>query len=182
MKKIIVLLLTIAVILNLTACGKKKADLDTISDSNNGQNETTNTNDSNNQNIESNIVEESTSYNFKGYTETADWPGKDMWESYGLPEILMSDDVNGSVHISDKDWIYPLNGKDGIMIEARPSSSQIASVIDTLKNAGIEMKEDPNYELGYTGYYDNSGNDMKITVSETGLGKLTITIIVSPTD
>lgn len=127
-------------------------------------------------------AETSSAYNFKGYTETADWPGEDCWTSFGLPVLPMSDDVNGSVHLSDKEWIYPLNGSDGIMIEAHPGSSQIGAIISALNDAGIAMEEDADLDNTYTAYYQNGGNKMKITVSETDSGKITVTIITDPTD
>ena len=120
------------------------------------------------------------SYHFKGYTETADWPAADMWESFGLPELILTDDVSGAVHISDKEWIYPLNGSDGILIEAWPASSQIDAIVDTLKDAGVDMQEDQDLEKGYVGSYDNNGTKMKITVSETGSGKLSVLIVTNP--
>lgn len=126
-------------------------------------------------------TEPSTTYNFKGYTETADWPDAAAWASLGLPKLTMSDDVNGSVHISDKDWINPLNGSDGVMFEAKPKTSQIAAIVADLQGAGIEVSIDDNYENGFTGYYTFGGNKMKITVSETGTGKLTILVITNPT-
>lgn len=127
-------------------------------------------------------AETSSAYNFGGYTETADWPGEDLWTSFGLPVLPMSDDVNGSVHLSDKEWIYPLNGSDGIMIEAHPGSSQIEAIISILNDAGIAMEEDADLDNTYTAYYQNGGNKMKITVSETDSGKITVTIITDPTD
>ena len=123
----------------------------------------------------------STTYNFQGYTETADWPDADAWAGLGLPELTMSDDVNGSVHISDSDWIYPLNGSDGVMFEAWPQTSQIDAIVADLQNAGIEVTVDDSYENGYTGYYTFNGNQMMITVSETGSGKITILVITNPT-
>ena len=122
------------------------------------------------------------SYHFKGYTETAGWPAADMWESFGLPELILTDDVSGAVHISDKEWIYPLNGSDGILIEAWPASSQIDAIVDTLKGAGVDMNEDQDFEKGYAGSYDNNGTKMKITVSETGSGKLSVLIVTNPTE
>lgn len=123
-----------------------------------------------------------TGYNFKGYTETADWPEEEMWLSYGLPKLVLTDDVNGSVHISDKDWIYPLNGKDGILIEVRPETSQIDSLVEYLISTGIPMEEDSAFDKGYTAYYDNYGTLMKFTISETETGKLSLLIITDPTD
>lgn len=123
-----------------------------------------------------------TAYNFKGYTETADWPGEDCWKAYGLPVLPMSEDVNGTVHISDKDYIYPLNGADGIMIEAVPGASQLDAVVGVLKDAGIAMEEDQAFEKGYTAKYQNGDDEMKISVSETGSGKLTVTIITKPAE
>ena len=122
------------------------------------------------------------SYHFKGYTETADWPAADMWESFGLPELILTDDVSGAVHISDKEWIYPLNGSDGILIEAWPASSQIDAIVDALKDAGVDMQEDQDFEKGYVGSYDNNGTKMKITVSETGSGKLSVLIVTNPAE
>lgn len=124
----------------------------------------------------------STAYNFKGYTETADWPGEDCWTSFGLPVLPMGDDVNGTVHISDREWIYPLNGSDGIMFEAHPASSQIEEIINVLIDGGIAMEKDEDTENSYTAYYQNGGSEMKITVSESDSGKITVTIITGPTD
>ena len=131
---------------------------------------------------EDNAAEASAAYNFKGYTETADWPGEDCWTSFGLPVLPMSEDVNGTVHISDREWIYPLNGSDGIMMEAHPGSSQIGAIISALNDAGIAMEEDADLDNAYTAYYQNGGSKMKITVSETDSGKITVTIITNPTD
>lgn len=125
---------------------------------------------------------EETAYDFKGYTEVADWPDEAFWAHWGLPLLPMGEEVNGTVHISDKDWIYPLNGSDGILVEAKPESSRIDEILDAISEAGIEMEEDPDYEKGYTGYYTLDGKDMKATVSETGLGKLTVLIVENPTD
>jgi len=116
------------------------------------------------------------------YTETADWPGEDCWTSYGLPNLVFDEDVSGAVHISDKEWIYPLNGSDGILIEAWPASSQIDAIVDTLKDAGVDMQEDQDFEKGYVGSYDNNGTKIKITVSETGSGKLSVLIVTNPTE
>lgn len=121
-------------------------------------------------------------YNFRGYTETADWLDENSWAGLGLPILTMSDDVNGTVHISGKDWIYPLNGSDGILIECKPGSSQIDAIITDLQNAGINMEEDYSFYKGYVGRYSFAGNDMKITVYESELGRLSISIITNPTD
>ena len=124
----------------------------------------------------------STAYNFKGYTETADWLDENSWAGLGLPNLTMSDDVNGTVHISDKDWIYPLNGSDGVLIECTPGSSMIDAIIADLQNAGINMTEDSDFFKGYVGTYSYAGNNMKITVSETEIGKLSILVVTNPTD
>lgn len=124
----------------------------------------------------------SSAYNFKGYTETADWLDENSWAGLGLPNLTMSDDVNGTVHISDKDWIYPLNGSDGVLIECTPGSSQIDAIIADLQNAGINMTEDSDFYKGYVGTYSYAGNNMKITVSETEIGKLSVLVVTNPTD
>lgn len=124
----------------------------------------------------------STGYKFRGYTEVADWLDAASWEGLGLPELTLTEDVSGTVHISDKDWIYPLNGSDGVLIEVKTTESQIDGIVEALKAAGIDMYEDQGYETGYTGYYDRGSDKMKVTVSETGLGKLSIKVITNPTD
>lgn len=184
MKKFLVLTLSLLMVLSIVACGQKKPASSTENNPqpeqttvDSGSESQTNKPEENTQNVSS-----TTGYNFSGYTETADWPGEDCWKAYGLPTLPMSDDVNGSVHISDKDWIYPLNGSDGIMIEAYPGSSQIDTIVGILNDAGIAMEIDEDFENGYTAYYQNGGTNMKITVSETGSGRLTITIITEPTN
>ena len=67
-------------------------------------------------------------------------------------------------------------------LEAWPASSQIDAIVDTLKGAGMDMQEDQDFEKGYAGSYDNNGTKMKITVSETGSGKLTVLIVTNPTE
>lgn len=131
---------------------------------------------------EDEVTEGTTAYNFKGYTETADWLDESSWAGLGLPNLTMLDDVNGSVHISDKDWIYPLNGSDGVLIECTPSSSQIDSIIADIQNAGIDMTEDSDFYKGYVGTYSFAGNTMKITVSESEMGKISILVVTNPTD
>ncbi len=132
--------------------------------------------------VEAEIETETTAYNFSGYTETADWLDESAWAGLGLPMLTMTDDVNGMVHISDKDWIYPLNGSDGVLIECRPASSQFDAIISDLQNAGIDMCEDADFDRGCSGKYSYGGNDMKITVSETGSGKIAILVVTNPTD
>ena len=128
-----------------------------------------------------------TGYNFKGYTETADWPGEDCWSSYGLPNLVFDEDVSGTVHISDKDYIYPLNGSDGIMIEAHVKAQHLAKLMDILKNSDVALEEDDDYiNNGYSYYYKNGSKKMKLQLAEWGIGdntyKIQITIITEPTD
>lgn len=132
-------------------------------------------------------VEETTAYNFKGYTETADWPGEDCWTSYGLPNLVFDEDVSGIVHISDKDWIYPLNGSDGIMIEARITTPHLDELMEILNNSGVTLEEDDEYiNGGYSFYYQNNGTKMKLQLAEWEIDvndyKIQITIITDPTD
>lgn len=130
---------------------------------------------------------EASGYNFKGYTETADWPGEDCWISYGLPTLVFDEDVSGTVHISDKDWIYPLNGSDGIMIEARVTARHLDELMGILNNSGISLEEDDeSINNGYSFYYQNNGTKMKLQLAEweidANIYKLQITIITEPTD
>ncbi|MDO5328050.1 MAG: hypothetical protein Q4G00_15255, partial [Clostridia bacterium] len=130
---------------------------------------------------------EASGYNFKGYTETADWPGEDCWTSYGLPNLVFDEDVSGTVHISDKDYIYPLNGSDGIMIEARVTTRHLEDLMGILNNSGITLEEDDaSINNGYSYYYQNSGTKMKLQLAEWEIDantyKIQITIITNPTD
>lgn len=130
---------------------------------------------------------EASRYNFKGYTETADWPGEDCWTSYGLPNLVFDEDVSGTVHISDKDYIYPLNGSDGIMIEARVTTRHLEDLMGILNNSGITLEEDDaSINNGYSYYYQNSGTKMKLQLAEWEIDantyKIQITIITEPTD
>ena len=199
MKKFIVLLLTLAMVMSLVACGKKNEE-----NSETGSEEQVETAVENNDvadvtepeaatdeeeipegdNAE---VEETTAYNFKGYTETADWPGEDCWTSYGLPNLVFDEDVSGIVHISDKDWIYPLNGSDGIMIEARITTPHLDELMEILNNSGVTLEEDDEYiNGGYSFYYQNNGTKMKLQLAEWEIDvndyKIQITIITDPTD
>ena len=133
------------------------------------------------------VSAEAGGYHFKGYTETADWPGEDCWKSYGLPNLVFDEDVSGSVHISDKDYIYPLNGSDGIMIEAHVMTRHLENLIGILNNSGIALEEDDvPVNDGYSYYYQNNGTKMKLQLAEWEIGentyKLQITIITEPTD
>ena len=130
---------------------------------------------------------ETSGYNFKGYTETADWPGEDCWTSYGLPNLVFDEDVSGTVHISDKDWIYPLNGSDGIMIEARVTTQHLDELMEILNNSDVVLEETDEYiNEGYSFCYQNNGTKMKIQLAEWEIDvndyKLSITIITDPTD
>ena len=185
MKKILVLMLALMMVLSLAACGEKTPASSDGKPEDTQQSEQTTTDpgsEAQTSQPDESTQDTSSGYNFKGYTETADWPGEDCWTSYGLPNLVLDEDVSGTVHISDKNWIYPLNGSDGILIEAWPASSQIDAIVDTLKDAGVDMQEDQDFEKGYVGSYDNNGTKMKITVSETGSGKLTVLIVTNPTE
>lgn len=185
MKKFLPLVLALLMLLSLVACGEKTPAASNEKNEDTQQSEQTTTNpgsEAQTSQPDESTQDTSSGYHFKGYTETADWPAADMWESFGLPELILTDDVSGAVHISDKEWIYPLNGSDGILIEAWPASSQIDAIVDTLKDAGVDMQEDQDFEKGYAGSYDNNGTKMKITVSETGSGKLTVLIVTNPTE
>ena len=185
MKKILPVALAILMLLSLVACGEKTPAANNEKTEDTQQSEQTSADsgsDAQTSQSDESTQDTSSVYHFKGYTETADWPAADMWESFGLPELILTDDVSGAVHISDKEWIYPLNGSDGILIEAWPASSQIDAIVDTLKGAGVDMNEDQDFEKGYAGSYDNNGTKMKITVSETGSGKLTVLIVTNPTE
>ena len=127
------------------------------------------------------------SYHFKGYTETADWPGEDCWTSYGLPNLVFDEDVSGTVHISDKDYIYPLNGSDGIMIEARVTTRHLDELMEILNNSDVVLEEADGYiNEGYIFYYQYNGMKMMLQLAEWGVDendyKLSITIITEPTD
>jgi len=185
MKKIITLTIALLMMFSLVACGEKTPTLNVGKSEDTQQSEQTTTvpsSEAQTSQPDESTNDTSSGYHFEGYTETADWPAADMWESFGLPELILTDDVSGAVHISDKDWIYPLNGSDGILIEAWLASSQIDAIVDTLKNAGVDMQEDQDFEKGYVGSYDNNGTKMKITVSETGSGKLAVLIVTNPTE
>lgn len=136
---------------------------------------------------EVNVSEETEGYNFRGYTETADWPGEDCWASYGLPNLVFDEDVSGTVHISDKDYIYPLNGSDGIMFEVHVTTRHLDELMEILNNSGITFEEDDAYiNDGYSYYYQNNGTEMKIQLAEWEIDvntyKIQITIITEPTD
>lgn len=187
MNKFLVVVLAVTMTMCLFACGKKdetigEDQVQTTVENNDASDETEPFDASAASVQEDEVTEGTTAYNFKGYTETADWLDENSWAGLGLPNLTMSDDVNGSVHISDKDWIYPLNGSDGVLIECTPSSSQIDAIIADIQNAGIDMTEDSDFYKGYVGTYSFAGNKMKITVSESEIGKLSILVVTNPTD
>lgn len=131
--------------------------------------------------------EQTSSYNFRGYTETADWPGEDCWTFYGLPNLVFDEDVSGIVHMSDKNYIYPLNGSDGIMIETRVTTPHLDELMEILNNSDVALVENDEYiNDGYSFNYQNNGKKMKLKLAEWEIDvdwyKLQITIITEPTD
>lgn len=130
---------------------------------------------------------EADTYSIKGYTETADRPGEDCWTAYGLPDLVFGEDVSGTVHINGKDYISPLNGSDGILIEARVTARHLDEQMAILKNSGIAFEEDDaGINGGYYFFYQNSGTKMKLRLAEreidANMYKLQITIITEPAD
>lgn len=120
-------------------------------------------------------------YTFPGYTTEAPWPGPDVWAAMGLPDLAVDD--AGPVSISDKEWIYPLNAKDGVLFEARPESSHFDDLVAILNDAGIEGEDNSDsFDSYYEAYYNYNGVDMAIKISEFDTGKLTILVRFLPED
>lgn len=119
------------------------------------------------------------SYNFPGYTNEGSWPDADTWAGMGLPDLQVSD--AGSVSISDKEWIYPLNAEDGVMFEARPGSSHFDELVAVLNDAGIEGEdESDSFDSYYVARYTYNGAPMEIKISEYDTGKLVILVRYKP--
>ena len=124
---------------------------------------------------------------FSGYTEMGNWPDESTWAGLGLPNLQLGEDVDGTVHISGKDWIYPLNGSDGVMFEARVTAPHIDELMDILNNSDVSLVESDEYiNDGYSFYYDNNGTKMKLQIAEWEIDvndyKISITVITDPTD
>lgn len=111
---------------------------------------------------------ESGGLNFPGYTESGNWPTASEWAQMGLPDLPLSCDVDGTVSISGKSWIYPLNAKDGYLFEAKTEDEQFEGIKAKLDAAGITgeyySESDP---VNYYAYYDNNGTYMKIYITQT---------------
>jgi hypothetical protein len=123
--------------------------------------------------------DEKESYNFPGYTNEGSWPDADTWAGMGLPDLQVSD--AGSVSISDKEWIYPLNAEDGVMFEARPGSSHFDELVAILNDAGIEGEdESDSFDSYYVARYTYNGALMEIKISEYDTGKLVILVRYKP--
>lgn len=100
---------------------------------------------------------------------------------------MFGEDVSGTVHINGKDYISPLNGSDGILIEARVTARHLDELMEILKNSGIAFEEDDaGINGGYYFFYQNSGTKMKLRLAEreidANMYKLQITIITEPAD
>ncbi len=132
--------------------------------------------------IEEDVAESDTSsYVFPGYTTEAPWPEAAVWEAMGLPNLYVDD--AGKVSISDKEWIYPLNAKDGVLFEARPESSHFDDLVAALNEAGIEGEDSSDsFDSYYEAYYTYNGVDMAVKISEFDTGKLTILVRFLPED
>jgi|GEM_PF-467082 len=134
------------------------------------------------ESIEEDVAESDTSsYVFPGYTTEAPWPEAAVWEAMGLPNLYVDD--AGKVSISDKEWIYPLNAKDGVLFEARPESSHFDDLVAALNEAGIEGEDSSDsFDSYYEAYYTYNGVDMAVKISEFDTGKLTILVRFLPED
>ena len=190
MKKFLPLVLALLMLLSLAACGEKtpaSSDGKPEDTQQSGQTTTDPGSEAQTDKPDESTQDTSSGYHFKGYTETADWPGEDCWTSYGLPNLVLDEDVSGTVHISDKNWIYPLNGSDGIMIEARVTTRHLDELMEILNNSDVVLEETDEYiNEGYSFFYQNNGTKMKIQLAEWEIDvndyKLSITIITDPTD
>lgn len=125
---------------------------------------------------------ENPNYNFDGYTSTANWPTAKDWADLGLPDLPMKADVSGNVSISTKDWISRLGGEDGLMVEAKPGSTQIEGMLAAIKGAGIELEKNDGFQNGYTGYYKHNGKNMKIDIAEYPDYDIYILVVINPED
>lgn len=118
-------------------------------------------------------------YNFPGYTTEGTWPDATAWAGMGLPDLPVSN--AGKVSISDKEWIYPLNAKDGVLFEARPESSHFDELVAALNAAGIEGEDNSDsFDKYYEADYTYNGAQMDIKISEYDTGKLTILVRYEP--
>ena len=118
-------------------------------------------------------------YNFPGYTTEGTWPDATAWAGMGLPDLPVSN--AGKVSISDKEWIYPLNAKDGVLFEARPESSHFDELVAALNAAGIEGEDNSDsFDKYYEADYTYNGAPMDIKISEYDTGKLTILVRYEP--
>lgn len=137
---------------------------------------------------------ETQGYVFSGYTDIGTWPTEEEWANMGLPYLELSENMDGSVAISDKNWIYPLNAANGIMFEAKPSDEQIDSFIDKLSAAGISgYYESESYPVRYIADYNYLGMPMRVELTQTemidmgGMGnninpKITVLVLIGPND
>ena len=118
-------------------------------------------------------------YSFPGYTENGTWPDAAVWAAMGLPDLQAAD--AGKVSISTKDWIYPLNAKDGVMIEARPGSSHFNEIVASLEGAGIVGEDlSDSFDSIYAADYTYGGEPMRVTVTEYDTGKLVVFVQYRP--
>ena len=98
MKKFLPLVLALLMLLSLVACGEKTPAASNEKNEDTQQSEQTTTNpgsEAQTSQPDESTQDTSSGYHFEGYTETADWPAADMWESFGLPELILTDDVSG---------------------------------------------------------------------------------------
>jgi len=118
-------------------------------------------------------------YTFPGYTENGAWPDEAGWAGMGLPELPAAD--AGTVTISTKDWIYPLNAKDGVMLECRPASSHFDEIVAALEDAGISGEDrSDSFDKIYAADYTHNGDPMRVTVTQYDTGKLVVLVQYQP--
>ena len=172
MKRLFALLITIIMVASLAACGTNNSNTNENNSSANG-NESGGT-------VENAMIPGSTStYNFPGYTTEGTWADATAWAGMGLPNLPVSN--AGKVSISDKEWIYPLNAKDGVLFEARPESSHFDELVAALNAAGIEGEDNSDsFDKYYEADYTYNGAQMDIKISEYDTGKLTILVRYEP--
>ena len=175
MKRLFALLITIIMVASLAACGTNNSN----TNGNNSTNPPASSTGDNQQSGNESGNGSTSTYNFPGYTTEGTWPDATAWAGMGLPDLPVSN--AGKVSISDKEWIYPLNAKDGVLFEARPESSHFDELVAALNAAGIEGEDNSDsFDKYYEADYTYNGAPMDIKISEYDTGKLTILVRYEP--